>query len=403
MIKLLIHGCHGKMGRTLSQMALSGDAFAVAAGVDKFPDRYRTPFPIYGHIGDCDDQADVVIDFSRPEALPPLVDWCRRMKKPLIVATTGLTQSDYALLQETSETIPVFQAANMSLGVNLIIDLVAQAACVLGDHFDIEILEMHHNQKIDAPSGTALALADSINSALSGGKRYVYGRCSRTQRRDSAEIGIHAIRGGTLVGEHQVHFIGTDEVVEIAHRAQSKQIFAQGALQAAAFIAGKSAGFYTMKDLLLEHSAVTHLYIDEEQALVTLHGLPAGDAAANLFAALAREKINIDMISQTAPDGGRVVLSFTLPLRDADRSEQVIRQAGIPSSRIDIRRDIVKLTVEGPGMARQTGVASRFASALARCGIGIEAITTSETKISGCVDASCRDSAANALTEAFGL
>jgi 4-hydroxy-tetrahydrodipicolinate reductase len=360
---------------------------------------------VYGHIGDCSgDEVDVGRGtFPGPEALPPADDWCRRNGKALVVATTGLSQSDHALLRETSAVLPVFQSANMSVGVNLIMDLCGQAAAALGADFDVEIVEMHHNQKIDAPSGTALALADAVNEALPEKREYVYGRHSRTNRRTRTEIGIHAIRGGTLSGEHQVLFLGADEMVEFRHSAQSRQIFALGALRAARFLAGKPAGFYTMKDLLLENRTVTGLYADADQALITVRGLPCDGADASaLFDALAGGRINLDMISQTAPAGGRTDISFTLPPRDADLAVRLIEQAlGLPAQAIDVRRGIVKLSVEGPGMARQSGVASRLLAALSRNGVAVYAITSSETKISCCVDKSLEKTAAGAIVSAF--
>lgn len=406
MIRLLINGCHGRMGRALCLAAASDEYFAVAAGVDKFPDALKTSFPVYGHIGDCGGgEADVAVDFSRPEALPPLADWCRRNGRALVVATTGLSDGDQALLREVSAAIPVFQSANMSVGVNLIMDLCGQAAAALGGDFDIEIVEMHHNQKIDAPSGTALALADAVNEALPEKREYVYGRHSRTGRRARGEIGIHAVRGGTLSGEHQVLFLGADEMVEFRHSAQSRQIFALGALRAVRFLAGKPAGFYTMKDLLLENRTVTGLYADADQALVTVRGLPCdGSAASALFDALAGGRINLDMISQTAPAGGRTDISFTLPSRDADLAAGIVGKAlGLPVRAVDVRRGIVKLSAEGPGMARQPGVASRLLAALNRNGVAVYAITTSETKISCCVDKSMEKTAAGAIAAAFGL
>jgi 4-hydroxy-tetrahydrodipicolinate reductase len=194
--------------------------------------------------------ADVIIDFSHPSALAPLLDMALDQKRPAIICTTGLDESQVARIRDVSKNIPVFFSANMSLGVNLMMALSKTAAKLLGQDFDIEIVEKHHNQKIDAPSGTALMLADGISGVLSQKPQYVYDRHSKRARRTKNEIGLHAIRGGTITGEHDVIFAGRDEILTISHSASSKEVFATGAVSAAVFMAGKPAGLYDMNDMI---------------------------------------------------------------------------------------------------------------------------------------------------------
>jgi 4-hydroxy-tetrahydrodipicolinate reductase len=251
MINILMSGCNGKMGQVISRLASQSEELRIAAGYDKYT-KVINPYPVFDDLEKCDVKVDVIIDFSNPDALEGLLSYSLKNKIPLIVATTGLTPRQVNKLKEISEVIPVFFSANMSLGVNLLMDLVKKAAKVLEYNFDIEIIEKHHNQKIDAPSGTALAIADEINSALSEKQEYVYDRHSRRKKRSKKEIGIHAVRGGTIVGDHSVIFAGNDEIIEINHTATSKEIFATGALSAARYLYNKKPGFYNMNDLIRE-------------------------------------------------------------------------------------------------------------------------------------------------------
>ncbi len=249
MIRVLLSGCNGKMGRVITRVISSSDDFKLAAGFDVNSSVANT-YPVYTDIHECKEEVDVVIDFSSPSAFEAVLGYALSRKKPVIIATTGLSQSNRKAMEEAAKVIPVFHSANMSLGINLITDLVKKTAQLLKGSFDIEIVEKHHNQKLDAPSGTALAIAEAINSALGSNLEYVYDRHSRLKKRGKNEIGIHAVRGGTIVGEHSVIFAGADEIIEIRHTALSKEIFAAGALKAARFICGKAPGFYTMEDLL---------------------------------------------------------------------------------------------------------------------------------------------------------
>lgn len=221
----------------------------MVAGFD-IRDELTSSYPVFTAPADCNVQADVAIDFSHPACLSPLLAYCKAQHLPVVVATTGLSEAQVEEIHMAAKEIPVFYTANMSLGVNLMIELAKKATEILGGQFDIEIVEKHHNQKIDAPSGTALMLADAISSSLKNPPQYVYDRHSKRAKREKNEIGIHAVRGGTIVGEHEVIFAGPDELLTISHSARSKEVFATGAINAALFLCGRPAGLYSMKDLI---------------------------------------------------------------------------------------------------------------------------------------------------------
>lgn len=249
MIKILLSGANGRMGRAISQLVAEADGAEILCGVDLNTES-SGGFPIYPDFQSVPELPDVIIDFSNPANFENLMDYAESKKLPVVVATTGLNKEQKERLTTASETIPVFFSANMSLGVNLICELAKKATAFLGDSFDIEIVERHHNQKLDAPSGTALAIADAINEELDGNGHYVYDRHSVRKKREKTEIGIHAVRGGTIVGDHTVIFAGNNEVIELTHHAASREIFASGAVKAGLFMAGKPAGFYNMTNLI---------------------------------------------------------------------------------------------------------------------------------------------------------
>ena len=245
-----MHGCNGKMGRMITELVKNDDSAVIAAGVDTYTG-IANDYPVYESIDQCDTDVDVVIDFSNAGAVDALLDYCAEKKIPVVLCTTGLSEEQLEKVRETSEKTAVLKSANMSVGINLLLKLLKDAAKVLGNAgYDIELVERHHNQKLDAPSGTALALADSINEALNGEYHYVYDRSQVRQKRDTKEIGISAVRGGTIVGEHEVIFAGTDEVIEFRHSAYSRNVFAKGAVEAAKFLAGKETGMYDMGDVI---------------------------------------------------------------------------------------------------------------------------------------------------------
>jgi len=249
MINILLNGCNGKMGQHITQCARFRDDLAIVAGLDIRPND-NAPYPVYTNVADIKEKIDLIIDFSHPSALDTILGYALDKKIPIVIATTGFTDEHKAKIEKASKEIPVLLSANMSLGINLLIQLVKKAAQILYGSFDIEIIEKHHNQKVDAPSGTALAIADAINAAIAPNHlKYVYDRHSSNQKRTRDEIGLHAIRGGTIVGEHSVIFAGNDEIIEIKHTALSKNLLAEGALKAAIFLYGKGPGFYKMQDI----------------------------------------------------------------------------------------------------------------------------------------------------------
>jgi len=252
MTRIILSGCNGKMGQVITRLSNEDPNVQIVAGID-INDAIKNPYPVFRNPDDCNIDGDVIIDFSNPEVLDNLLKFAIAKKISLIVATTGLSDFQKSKLKESSNIIPIFQSANMSLGVNLLTDLVKKAAKVLEGYFDIEIIEKHHNQKIDAPSGTALVIADAINDTLEQKQEYIYDRHVRRKKRSNTEIGIHAIRGGTIAGEHLVIFAGNDEIIELKHTAMSKDIFGIGALKAAMFMHNKAPGMYDMNNLLEEN------------------------------------------------------------------------------------------------------------------------------------------------------
>ena len=250
MVKILMHGCNGKMGRMITEIVKNEEDAVIAAGVDKFTG-IPNDYPVFEKITQCDVDVDVVIDFSNAGAVDELLDYCVKKSLPVVLCTTGLSDEQLKKVDECSEKIAVLKSANMSMGINLLLKLLKDAAKVLAPAgYDIELVEKHHNQKLDAPSGTALALADSINEAADNQYHYVYDRSQVRQKRDGKEIGISAVRGGTIVGDHEVLFAGQDEVIEFKHTAYSKAVFGKGAVEAAKFLAGKPAGRYDMSDVI---------------------------------------------------------------------------------------------------------------------------------------------------------
>jgi len=250
MVKMIMHGCNGKMGQVITKIVKEDANAEIVAGIDKYMG-IPNDYPVFESIDKCDVEADVVIDFSNAAAVDGLLDYCVEKQIPVVLCTTGLSEEQLGRVQEASEKVAVLKSANMSLGVNMLLKLLQDATKILASAgFDIEIVERHHNQKVDAPSGTALAMADSINSVLNDEYTYTYDRSQVRQKRDKKEIGISAVRGGTIVGEHEVIYAGEDEVIEFKHTAHSKAVFAKGAVEAGKFLKGKGAGLYDMKDVI---------------------------------------------------------------------------------------------------------------------------------------------------------
>lgn len=251
MVLIMLNGAFGKMGCEFAEVVKKSTLAKIVAGVDvrRFKDcDVKFDFSVSENFPNL--KTDVIVDFSNPSALNKILNFAEAKKVAVVLATTGYNLEQISQIKKASEHIPVFFSFNMSIGINLLIYLVKKAMLTLGDRFDVEIVEKHHNQKIDAPSGTAIMIADVLNSSAGGGFKYVYDRHSVRQKRDKKEIGIHSIRGGNITGEHEVIFAGKDEVITIGHVANSKKIFAQGALRAAMFIKNKPAGLYDMNDLI---------------------------------------------------------------------------------------------------------------------------------------------------------
>lgn len=250
MTNVIMHGCNGKMGQTIAGLIAGDDEITLAAGVDAY-DEGKNPFPVFKSISECDIKADVVIDFSAAPAIDGLLDYCVKEQIPCVLCTTGLSEEQLKKVEEAASRVAILKSANMSLGINMLMKLLKEAAQILVPAgFDIEIVEKHHKLKVDAPSGTALALGDSVNEALNNEYEYVYDRSGRRQKRPEKEIGFSAVRGGTIVGDHDVIFAGADEVVTFSHTAYSKAVFGKGAIQAAKFLKGKPAGLYNMSHVI---------------------------------------------------------------------------------------------------------------------------------------------------------
>lgn len=250
MTKVIMHGCNGRMGRMISDLITADADIEIVAGVDAVCETPNS-YPVYKSISECKEKADAVIDFSTASIIDGLLDWCVAEQVPCVLCTTGLSEEQLQHVNEASKKVAVLKSANMSLGINMLLKLLKEATPIFADAgFDIEIVEKHHNQKLDAPSGTALALADAINEELDNEYEYKYDRSQVREKRAKKEIGISAVRGGTIVGDHDVIFAGSDEVITFSHRAYSRAVFGKGAIQAAKFLAGKGAGLYDMSDVI---------------------------------------------------------------------------------------------------------------------------------------------------------
>lgn len=249
MTNIIISGANGHMGHVIAEIVAGREDCQIVAGVDQYTQTYGD-FPIYSTWNGCEKSGDVIIDFSNPSLLDELLEYAKQHHTPAVIATTGYAKEQMAQIHQAAEEVPIFFSFNMSLGINLLVELAKKAAAVLGDQFDIEIIEKHHNLKVDAPSGTAIMLADAVNQAAHERYEYVYDRHAVRKKRGPQEIGIHSVRGGTIVGEHEVLFAGRDELITLSHSARSKQVFAVGAVNAALFLQDKTPGLYDMSQLI---------------------------------------------------------------------------------------------------------------------------------------------------------
>jgi 4-hydroxy-tetrahydrodipicolinate reductase len=406
MIRVVLQGCHGRMGRAVAEAAQGVADLQIVAGIDRAQEGGARPFPVFPSLEACPVDADIILDFSSPDALSSLISEAARRTVPLVIGTTGHSEQQKAALAEASSRIPIFYSPNLSHGINLMCDLVQKAAAELGDAFDVEIVEAHHNRKADSPSATAVALAAAVNRVFLDSKRLVFGRRPGEPRRTAADIGVHSLRGGTLAGQHAVVFAGADEVLEVRHSASSLAVYAAGAIQAARYMAYKPAGMYTMRDMIVENSAITNLSRSDDEALVSLGRVP-GDprSVAAVFRRIGEAGINVDMISQTVPEGGEVSISFTLPRAQLPAALAVLGDLATlaPGIRATTLPEATKISVEGAGMERQSGVAARVFDLMAASGISIRTVTTSETKISYIIDRADADRAVEAIQQSFGV
>lgn len=253
MVKIIIRGCNGRMGREISRLVEQDENAVVVAGVDNNASGQKkdnNEYPVFTSFRECNVESDVIIDFSSPVDIEEMLLFAKERKNPIVLCTTGLSEEELALVSEYAKKIPILRSANMSLGINAVEKLLKEAVKMLADEFDIEIVERHHNQKVDAPSGTALLLADAMNEVLDNSYEYNYDRTAERKKREKKEIGISAVRGGSIIGEHEVIFAGLDEVIEIKHTAYSRTIFAKGAIAGAKYLVGVNPGMYSMKDVV---------------------------------------------------------------------------------------------------------------------------------------------------------
>ena len=391
------------MGRVVLEAAGASEDFTVVAGTDVTADGSIGNVPIFKTLAEVDAQADALIDFSRPAALQDILSYATERSLPVVLATTGYVLSDIGRMERAGKAIPVFRSANMSLGMNLLIDLAEKSAAFLGEGCDVEVIESHHRYKADAPSGTALMVADAINRVYQDNREYTYGRHSRNAPRAANEIGIHAIRGGTTIGEHTVQFLMDDEMVEIHHTSLSRNNYAYGALRAAQFVARREPGFYNMRDLLLEKSPVTRVRAERRVAMITLAGLPLEPGSYSaVFDKMAEHSVNLDMISQTpqrAREGG---ISFSLNEEQGPAAAHALAEL-FGEGAVHLQSHLVKVTIEGLGMERQSGIASRVFALMGKQGVLAHMVTTAPTEISLLVDAKDEFILTDALSKAFDI
>lgn len=397
MIKIAVSGAAGRIGRTIYKSLIGSTEFEAVFGVD-VNGADDLPYPVYRKFADSPLDADVVIDFSSPAALDDILAYAAEKRARLVIATTGYTPEQEKRIEYAAKDVPVFRASNMSLGVNLLGSLAKEAAKFLGEDYDIEIVETHHNHKLDSPSGTALTLAEEINGVREHSLVPVYGRHEARHRREKNEIGIHAVRGGTVVGKHEVMFLGTGEVITLAHESENKEVFVRGALRAAKFLMTKTSGLYDMTSIIAQNYAVTSVSTEQDVALVTLPRIDFGDFLA-LLDAIKGNDINLDMISHHFNPDETAAVSFTLKGSDLAKAEGYIPACTVQKT----VRGAAKITAEGAGMEHKSGVAADVLSLLRDAGAEIFAITTSETQISCCIDAKSLSAAEDALKKYYGI
>lgn len=391
-MKIIIVGIGGRLGKAIFHTARE-NGIEVCAGIDVMADSLDFPIPVYKTLSECKEKADALIDFSRPTSLADILEYCQKTRTPAVLATTGYTKEQQESVEKASKTIAIFQTSNMSLGVNLLISLAKQAAGFLGANYEVEIIEQHHNRKVDAPSGTALSIASAINGVFDNTLINTYGRTPQSGKRDPKEIGIHAVRGGNIVGKHDVLFIGSEEILTITHTAQTRSVFALGAIRAAEFIANKAPAMYNMNDLIGNEYSVTTVRGEENIALVSLDAENFAKVS-ELFSDLSGENVNVDMISQT-PTASGLSISFSISSEDVCKVNKL--------TNCTIRENLAKLVVIGAGMEHQSGVADALLSVLSEAKIEVCAITTGSTQINCALPSSSLSKAIELIRAKFDI
>jgi len=397
MVRIAVNGALGHMGREVIAQALADPAFTVVAGIDPgASSNLELGCQLLPDVGALP-EVDVIIDFSSPAALPGLLRHATSQHTALVLGTTGFSQADSRLIEDAARLTPVFVSPNMAYGVAVLTDLTRQAAKSLAG-FDVEISETHHRRKVDAPSGTALMLAQAVASTSTTPMPVELDRASQRGPRATGDIGVVSRRGGTVAGQHTVGLFGDDEVIELTHTALSQRAMAAGALRAAAYLAGKPAGYYTMNQLLAEQSLVTHIGLERDVAVLSLGGVDADPASVAAVFDEMRD-INVDMISATTPHDGQLDLAFSVP----QASLAAAVQALAPGLKPRVTEHLAKLTVEGEGMAITPGVTARIFGCLAQCGVSPCQVTTSETNITMALETGHATRVIEAIRGEFGL
>lgn len=399
MINIIFCGIGGRIGHTMYTSLLRNSDFKLVCGIDKMANAAHFDIPVYNSFDGFTAKADVIIDFSKPEAVLEMLDYAVKTLTPVVIATTGHNEQQLGAIKSASEIIPVFMASNMSLGVNLLANLAKDAAKFLGNDYDVEIIEQHHNQKVDSPSGTALTLARAVSDVRDLDSEFVYGRHEANKKREKAEIGIHAVRGGAIVGKHDVMFIGSGEIITLSHEAMNKEVFVSGSLRAAAFIVDKPSGLYDMTYILGSLYAVTNVSVEKNITLITIPEI-SQNGFNELLTRLAVRSVNLDMISETLDAGDNVSVSFTLSDADAVTAYEELYRLNCTYFS---KEGTAKITSEGAGMEHRSGVAKEVLKLVAESGARIYSVTTSETKISCAIDCAAAEVAEKKLKEFYKL
>ena len=385
MTRIVIVGICGQMGHALKNAVADSKEFTIAAGVDRLADA-AFACPIYGTLDEVTEDFDVIIDFSVPTVLEDELRYVREHHKPAVICTTGLTDEHYALLRETAETVPVFNSGNMSLGVNLQLQLLRTASAALGADFDVEIVERHHRRKVDAPSGTALMLANAVNSQRENALEYKYGRDEKNRRRPDNELGFHSVRGGTIVGEHEVSFIGQDEILEITHKAFSKRVFAEGALRAAAYLTTKQNGLYDMEMMFAEQNAAEPAAepkdVTEQPAALLTVSTPAEESALLAYAGELLAKASVTAAATAyLPLTERAGFTMALQPSDLGSALEALQELQAAHETLDVQ-------VQGGAVLLRTAVVTDAGTVLAqllKVDVVPQLCVTDADKISLCV------------------